>query len=597
MLQNNPKISRSLHKANPFKKKNWFLLGTNQFHTSSVLSSNTKNSDIGKNNSTAVTQDTVETSYSNVTSEAQNQLRDRSLNLSQQESLLRNSPVTQDTVESSYSNLTPNAQNQLRDRSLYHSQQEAQLRDTSVTQDTVELPYSNLNADAQNQLRDRYLQHRQQEAHNRLQNGDSTLIENPGVENIINPNITESETSSIAGALSWIRNWFSGFSYSTYPLNPNEEVGLFHSISIVSSYISRLNHVNPNLFPNQTLTGVFNLFINNETVQVSRLMNHLDVLFRDRAIFTERLVSSHNSIFFQTRIIYSSFFRFANSSPSTSVNSTASTSVNIRATLGVDAAAIPRVNPSRVSISRPLGSFGDITLNELITLIYNLEWTLPTGDIIVNPLPLLGATIGYGLVMRVYVRTIHNLPYPTATHNWQFMNEYLFRRRQLMLFAIGGAPIAVILLRLVTIRFRDVIRIELPIPSPEGNTPPSPNGNTPPFPDGNPPNSNGTGSSLVLFFSTLSRKNFNKPNSLGIKNKLPNWFKIIVILFIIISLKMWGLKILLFLFTKKFWTIYFAVILSLIFLDLFSELILLHLFRTRKISLKKLNFLPKFLQP
>lgn len=184
------------------------------------------------------------------------------------------------------------------------------------------------------------------------------------------------------------------------PMNYTEVVGLFQSI--VSSHIERLKFVHPDLFPNYTLTSVFGLFINNDTVRESTIRNHLDVLFRDRTQFVQRLVSSPNALFSLTRSNYRIFFRFANSSASTSVNSTANTSVNISATTGVDAIANRSINASAVSVRRPLGSFGDISLNEIVVMFSNFDWNIL--NITVYPLPLLGASIGYSLVLRHYIR-------------------------------------------------------------------------------------------------------------------------------------------------------------------------------------------------
>lgn len=65
-------------------------------------------------------------------------------------------------------------------------------------------------------------------------------------------------------------------------------------------------------------------------------------------------------------------------------------------------------------LSKPLGNWGDITINEAIVRMKEakLDWVINNVEFSLKVLPASTALIGYGFVLKNYVKYVHNRPYP-----------------------------------------------------------------------------------------------------------------------------------------------------------------------------------------
>jgi len=163
---------------------------------------------------------------------------------------------------------------------------------------------------------------------------------------------------------------------------------------------------------------------------------------------------------------------------------------------------------------QPLGEFGNLSLNEIIISIKETNWGFNVQKIeaTVHAAPLLINFSGYGLMLRSDMKYVHNRPLPPFTSDTQNLLYQQIKNRQLALFAFIGAPIALVLLMKTALGLKDMISIDLTKDSRSAQS---------------------ADTASLLFFS-------------GLKNKVPNWLKLLIKLIVLsfFLLKFLGLNIL-----------------------------------------------------
>lgn len=159
-------------------------------------------------------------------------------------------------------------------------------------------------------------------------------------------------------------------------------------------------------------------------------------------------------------------------------------------------------------ITKPLGEFGDITLNEVITQMKELKWDLffNSAKLTIHAAPLVMNAVGYGLIMKGYMTTVYNRPFPDKITPQALKAAQKIRNRNLGLFSVFGAPFILICLRKTSVGLKDMTSIEI---NPIDSKLETPN-----------VNNNLQSSSIFLILSKL-------------KNKIPNWLKYLLNIFII----------------------------------------------------------------
>ena len=91
---------------------------------------------------------------------------------------------------------------------------------------------------------------------------------------------------------------------------------------------------------------------------------------------------------------------------------------------------------------KPLGELGDITLNDVANELKELKWDiiLNNTQITLNALPIVVQGIGFGLVLRSYIKLVHKRPFPPKLSDALRLIEQRKRDKQLVYFALFGVP-------------------------------------------------------------------------------------------------------------------------------------------------------------
>lgn len=126
------------------------------------------------------------------------------------------------------------------------------------------------------------------------------------------------------------------------------------------------------------------------------------------------------------------------------------------------------VNPiTSPAISRPLGSFGDITLNEIITKISGTNVSDFISSVDVNTLSLAASAISAGFLMKQYVKfsQVHynNIRTGPNFNNSELPRLNLLRMRGFVVFSLITIPAIFMINPTLVQRFKDVFWIQTPL--------------------------------------------------------------------------------------------------------------------------------------
>lgn len=183
----------------------------------------------------------------------------------------------------------------------------------------------------------------------------------------------------------------------------------------------------------------------------------------------------------------------------------------------------------------------------------------------VHGAPVVANLVGYGLIIKSYMKYVHNRPMDVGITSQAFETQKILRNRQLGLFCIIGAPLAMLLLRSTAIPIKDMFTLTIGGESQVANS-----------------NSNSINS--IIFLSYLNKK-------------IPNWLKIFFkILFVtILVLKLLGFSFLsVFSINIYYIKVAYYIICSLIIFYHLLCLYLLHKIVNK--NLKILEVLPEFVK-
>jgi hypothetical protein len=117
--------------------------------------------------------------------------------------------------------------------------------------------------------------------------------------------------------------------------------------------------------------------------------------------------------------------------------------------------------------SKPFGQYGEVTLNKIgVALkekLKDINWELVYNNtkITVHGVPMAVDAIGYGLVLKSYIRYVHNRPMGVGLSPSLLEHKRVIRKRQLALFCLIGAPLTMILLRSSAIPLKDMFSLSI----------------------------------------------------------------------------------------------------------------------------------------
>ena len=326
----------------------------------------------------------------------------------------------------------------------------------------------------------------------------------------------------------------------------NKSIKLFDGIKLISVYLEKRLGVDPTWLSDSKLSELLKPFIENKDKDISviELYNHIN----------EQYIN--NNDFLKSKSISDKIKSDFNSESNVNENP-------------VDTIEI---------LSKPLGKWGDITINEAIVRMKEakLDWVINNVELSLKILPASTALIGYGFVLKNYVKYVHNRPYPELNQR-NLLHHQRVRNRQLMLFAVLGAPIVIGALRYTSVYFKNMISINV-LPS-DHNT----SLKERLLPDSN--NSNNLSNSYLWLL--LSKLN----------NKLPNWLKSVfkLLLIGIFVIKLLGYKTILTILDNRFYFKLAGIIICLLII-IYDLLNIYLLYKFSKKDMKISEFLPKFIQ-
>ncbi len=227
---------------------------------------------------------------------------------------------------------------------------------------------------------------------------------------------TPSETSNTSEVFPWLIDKEGKF------IDLNSEVNLFEAINLVNNFIEKKYNNNDNLSDTK-LTELLQPILDKGKVTVFELFNHVSNLYNNKNLKNELLESIKTD-----------------QSDNNTISETTST-----------------------HITKPLGEFGDMTLNEVIVQMKELKWDLilNSAKLTIHAAPLAMNLVGYGLIMKGYMSTVHNRAFPTNISPKELQALIKIRNRNLGLFSIFGAPLILICLRKTSLGLKDMTSIEI----------------------------------------------------------------------------------------------------------------------------------------
>lgn len=198
----------------------------------------------------------------------------------------------------------------------------------------------------------------------------------------------------------------------------SKSINLFDGVKLISNYLSKRYDIDGNTVSDNKLTELLKPFTEGErgkNVTVLELYNHVAECYKkDKDSFT-KIVNNLTK------------------DPENFIQENKSIMDNIS------------------NAHKPLGVHGDITLNEAILKLKDLNWEfiLDKGQLTLNVVPAAIGLVGYGLVLKSYMKYVHNRPYePSIVNNTvRHMEAIRIRKVQLAIFTLLGAPAVLHILR------------------------------------------------------------------------------------------------------------------------------------------------------
>ena len=245
-------------------------------------------------------------------------------------------------------------------------------------------------------------------------------------------------------------------------------------------------------------------------------------------------------------------------------------------------------NNNELDTIKPLGKYGDITINEAFLYLKDLKWEfiLNNTRATIHTVPALHAVnfISFSLILKSYMKYVHNRPYDTNLNAMQRQVQQKIRNRNLAIFVFLGAPTILYCLRQSSISIKNVGSINFPL-SESSSLALQSSGYSPSVRSDTQINNN---NSSNIINSILLLSNINK--------KIPNWVKLLfkLLLFSILVLKLLGFNSILDVFNNLYYIKIFSYISgSLAIIYQLFNLYLLYKFSNKNINISEI--LPNFI--
>lgn len=317
-------------------------------------------------------------------------------------------------------------------------------------------------------------------------------------------------------------------------LDYNKQIDVFKGVKMISYYLEKRFDLDKDQISNVKISELLEPFKDNNNVTVLELFNHFGNIYNNNK---DSLIKD----------------LIQDTTKSLTLNKMSS------------------VENASMSTLKPLGTFGDTTLNEVSVSLLNLRWDLILNNakLTIHAAPLAMNLLSYTFFIKGYMKYVHNRPYDFGPYAASLPKQQRQRNIRLAIFSLVGAPLTLCFIKASSaLSIRNIFDLSI-----SGSAPELPNNNTPLI--------NNTG-----FLLLLSKLN----------NKIPSWVKLAfkLLFFIIILLKLLGYSII----TDVFNDLYFLKKLvyigsSLVILFDVLNLYLIHKFANKKVKIPAV--LPDFI--
>jgi hypothetical protein len=252
-------------------------------------------------------------------------------------------------------------------------------------------------------------------------------------------NIVEKDMSEIVGSFSNYRESFPWLVDTDGKIiDFNKTIDLFDGVKLISQFLEQRYNVEKDLISEVKLTELLGLFKDNKNITVIELFNHIGNIYnRDKNSLLKNLISEKEIL--------------------------APSSLLDPAKIAEREGQAVVENTINLTNFKPFGVYGDKTLNEIGTGLLNLKWEtiLDTTKVTLHAAPLTVNLITFSFLLRGYMKYVHNRPYDTSPRALSLEMQKQFRRRNLVLFSLFGAPLVLYALRTSSIGIKNMINISL----------------------------------------------------------------------------------------------------------------------------------------
>lgn len=107
-----------------------------------------------------------------------------------------------------------------------------------------------------------------------------------------------------------------------------------------------------------------------------------------------------------------------------------------------------KVDLSKLNLFFPLGSFGELTLNELALKFKDLHWDFiyEKLKVSVNIVPVAASALIYSLILKSYMKHVHNRPFRAGISDYDLIKARALRSREMQKFLLIGAPLTMFII-------------------------------------------------------------------------------------------------------------------------------------------------------
>jgi hypothetical protein len=214
------------------------------------------------------------------------------------------------------------------------------------------------------------------------------------------------------------------------PINFNENINLFDGVSLISNFLEKKYKFATGEISDIKFTEILKPFEGRNSITIMELYNHVSNLHK-QGYFKEALIQEIGN-----------------------ENSTINENLN------------------KFEESKPLGQIGEITINQLVTKLKDLNWENINWGVktTVHAAPVALNVISYGLVLKTYLKVVHNRPTPEGLNITELKKLNISKHNRLLLFSTIWAPLIVVGIRTFSPSFiKNAVDVELLPSSSSGN--------------------------------------------------------------------------------------------------------------------------------